>query len=470
MHKAAGRSVVLIEYNELCPPLMERFIAQGHLPNFKRFRDESQAYVTEAKERYPHLDPWIQWVTVHSGLDFEDHGIEHLNEGHKLRQKYLWDLLSDEKFRVWVCGSMSVRYDPSLNGRVLPDPWTTKVPPHPSDMSPFFKFIQQNVLEYSNDKVPLSKLDYAQFAAFMARHGLSPQTIKSIAEQLIGERVTGNGRWKRATILDKLQFDVFRHYFQKDRPHFSTFFSNSTAHFQHLYWRNMEPELFEAKPSDKQQKEYGGAILYGYKEMDAMLGRFMDLANGDTTLVFTTALSQQPCLKFEDIGGKSYYRPKDFAKFIELCGLPKTAKAAPVMSHEFYLDMGNEADAKMAEERLATVKVMGRERSMQVERKGNMVFTGCRIWESIPKDATISVNGGPTTRFFDTFYKVDGVKSGMHHPEGLLWIRRPDKRHAEHEARVPLAAVAPTILDMFSLKKPEFMRGKPLDGFAGLVA
>jgi hypothetical protein len=204
--------------------------------------------------------------------------------------------------------------------------------------------------------------------------------------------------------------------------------------------------------------------------MDAMLGRFMELANGDTTLVFTTALSQQPCLKFEDIGGKSYYRPRDFAKFIDLVGLPKTAKAAPVMSHEFYLDMGNEADARMAEERLATVKVMGRERSMQVERKGNMVFTGCRIWEQIPKDATLSVNGGPATPFFDTFYKVDGVKSGMHHPEGLLWIRRPDRRHAIHEARVPLASVAPTIMDMFSLKKPDFMRGKALDGFAGLVA
>jgi len=32
--------------------------------------------------------------------------------------------------------------------------------------------------------------------------------------------------------------------------------------------------------------------------------RFMKLAGGDTTLICTTALSQQPCLKFEDDGGK----------------------------------------------------------------------------------------------------------------------------------------------------------------------
>ena len=35
----------------------------------------------------------------------------------------------------------------------------------------------------------------------------------------------------------------------------------------------------------------------------------MDLAGDDTTLVFLTALSQQPCLKYEDIGGKTMYRP-----------------------------------------------------------------------------------------------------------------------------------------------------------------
>ncbi|RYZ60138.1 MAG: hypothetical protein EOP08_14870, partial [Proteobacteria bacterium] len=227
--------MILIEYNELCPPLMERFIAQGHLPNFRRFREQSQVYVTEAAERYPHLDPWIQWVTVHAGVDFDAHGIEHLNEGHKLKQKYLWDILSDANHPVWVCGSMSVTYDPSIRGAVLPDPWTTKVAPTPSELAPFFKFVQQNVLEYSNDKIPLSKLDYAQFVAFMARHGLSPSTMRAIAEQLVSERLTGLGRWKRATILDKLQFDVFKWYWQRERPKFSTFFSNSTAHFQHLY-------------------------------------------------------------------------------------------------------------------------------------------------------------------------------------------------------------------------------------------
>jgi hypothetical protein len=467
--KSNDRSVVLVEFNELSPPLMERFIAGGHLPNFRRFRDESQVYVTAAEERYPYLDPWIQWASVHSGLNFDKHGIERLNEAHKLKHPYVWDLLSEASFRVWVCGSMSVRYDAGLNGAVLPDPWTTEVKPRPTSLEPFFKFVQQNVLEYSNDKLPLSPGDYARFVAFMMTHGLSRETAWSIARQLTSERVTKAGRWKRATLLDKLQFDVFRWYFQNERPRFSTFFSNSTAHFQHLYWRNMDPEVFQSKPTEAEQKEYKDAILYGYREMDALLGRFMELAGGSATLVFTTAISQQPCLSFEDVGGKHYYRPRDFGRFIAWFALPPGTTHAPVMAHQFFLELPTEEDAKVAQKRIASVRILGQQ-GIAAERQGRRVMVGCRIWSDVPDDTIVAVEETKaTTRFSELFYLVDGVKSGMHHPDGLLWVRRPDRSHRVHEDKVALARIAPTVLDMFSLPAPLHMQGTALSGFRGLV-
>ena len=68
-----NQNVILLEFNELSPTLMHRFINQGHLPNFKRFSEESAVYLTEAEERSPYLDPWIQWITVHTGLNFREH-------------------------------------------------------------------------------------------------------------------------------------------------------------------------------------------------------------------------------------------------------------------------------------------------------------------------------------------------------------------------------------------------------------
>src|SRR5947209_17389020 len=95
--------VIVVELNELCPDLMSRFIDDGRLPNFKRLRDQSQVFVTEAEERAPYLEPWIQWITVHSGLSYGEHQVFHLSDGHKLRQKCIWDVVSDRGLPVWVC-------------------------------------------------------------------------------------------------------------------------------------------------------------------------------------------------------------------------------------------------------------------------------------------------------------------------------------------------------------------------------
>src|SRR5262245_39631204 len=110
-HMENNLSVILLEFNELSPSLMSRFIGEGQLPNFKRLHDEAEVYITDAGERQENLEPWIQWVTVHSGLSFPQHRIYHLGDGHKLKHKCLWDTLSDANLRVGVCGSMNVRYD-----------------------------------------------------------------------------------------------------------------------------------------------------------------------------------------------------------------------------------------------------------------------------------------------------------------------------------------------------------------------
>jgi hypothetical protein len=455
------QSVILVELNELCPSLMSRFMVAGRLPNFQRLYRESQVYLTDAEERAPFLEPWIQWVTLHSGMSYRDHGIFHLSDGHRLQQKCLWDILSDAGYGVWVCGSMNVRYDRGLRGMVLPDPWATEVGPSHPELEPYFEFVHRNVLEYTNDRVPLSPRDYAQFISFMARHGLSISTVRAFADQLVGERL-GRGHWRRAVLLDKLQLDVFQHYYRALRPSFSTYFVNSTAHFQHLYWRNMEPELFVVKPSDAEQAEYQSAIRYGYEQMDNLLGRFFELAGTETTLVLCTALSQQPFVKYESDGGKVGYRPRDFERFIRFTGVERVTEVVPVMAENFHVRFGSAEDAQAGMACLERLEIAGR-RALWVYRQGSSLQAGCAVNSAIERGALLEVQGaGTRAPFFDLFYQVEGMKSGMHHPDGLLWIRRPDRRHQVHPGKLPLTAVAPMVLDMFGVQSPAFMRPAPV--------
>lgn len=62
--------------------------------------------------------------------------------------------------------------------------------------------------------------------------------------------------------------------------------------------------------------------------------------------------------------------------------------------------------------------------------------------------------------FFDLFYKINMVKSGMHHPDGMRWIRGPGRVPAEHSDKVPLTAIAPMILRLYGLNPPDYMRGE----------
>jgi len=46
--------------------------------------------------------------------------------------------------------------------------------------------------------------------------------------------------------------------------------------------------------------------------MDGIVKDILDAAPPNAVVVLSTALSQQPCLIYEDIGGKTFYRPRTF--------------------------------------------------------------------------------------------------------------------------------------------------------------
>jgi hypothetical protein len=455
----AKPSVILLEFNELSPRLMNQFMAQGKLPNFTRLHGEAQVYVTETEEEPPYLEPWIQWVNVHSGLSYEDHKIFRLDEGQKLKVPCLWDILSKEGHRVGVCGSMNVRYQKPFNGYVLPDPWSTMVEPFPASLKTYFNFVQKNVMEHTRNRVPLSKAEYLGFLRFMLRSGLSANTVSASVRQLLSER-TSRTHWKRAVILDRLQFDLFAHYWNQLKPEFSTFFLNSTAHFQHMYWRNMEPEHFKMKPGADEQSVFEDAVLFGYQEMDRLVGRFLKLCGPTTTLIFCTALGQQPCLTYEEEGGKCFHRPKDFEELLAFAGVTTPHEVSPMMSEHFHVYFQNEEDAITAQVRLSSLRLNG-EQVLMAKREKTVLTSGCWIFHAVPHDAMLT-RPSRSVPFFDIFYRAEGTKSGMHDSDGMLWIRYPDAAHRIHGGKVGLTSIAPTILDLFHVTAPAYMKGSSL--------
>src|SRR5262245_39928826 len=163
-----ARRVLQIEFNELVPQLMDKWIADGSLPNFKALRDRSLQFVSTVDVESPgELEPWIQWYSVHTGLSYDQHGVFHLTDGPRAKHRDIFDVLGDAGFTLGCCGSMNVKSFPADRGFFVADPWCDGQSAQPAALNTFQNFVSQYVREYSNPAGQDGKVSPAQFLSFM---------------------------------------------------------------------------------------------------------------------------------------------------------------------------------------------------------------------------------------------------------------------------------------------------------------
>jgi len=433
--------------------VIDRLIAAGQLPNFARFRDSALCAVTDAEEQAPNLEPWIQWVTVHTGKSFAEHGCFILNQGNAYSAPRIWDLVCRAGGTAWVCGSMNAIFEPaSFRGHFVPDPWGNEALSYPDKyFDPYTGLVRRYVQEHSS--APDLKLsDYIRFARFMVANGLSPATASSAIRQLASERFSPV-KWRRAMILDRLQWDMFQGVYRRARPDFATFFLNSTAHFQHFHWREMEPDLFSIKPSSADLENFADCIPQGYRAMDRLVGQALRLVRDEGCLVLTTALSQQPMLIHENDGGRQIFRHRDIRQLLDFAGVAPGWQYEPVMSQQFLLNFETEAAASKAAFLIEGLRLDDGRQPVWARRDGKQLDSGCMIDQRPgPGCQVLSSASNVGLPFADLFYPLEALRSGMHHPDGVFWVKGPGLKAKILDQRIPLRQVAPTLAQLAGVR------------------
>jgi hypothetical protein len=452
--------IILLEFNELCPPLLDKWIAEGHLPNFKKFRDASDVFITKPDTEDPsELEPWIQWYSIHTGKPYREHGVFHLTDGPEADDTDIWQMLAQHGVTTGNFCGMNARVLEAEGHFGIPDPWCSNTSANPAPLKTLQDFVQEQVQEYTNDNSKSGLAKYLRLLQFLVSHGLTLRTATQLVRQLASEKLNKreNG-WKRAVQLDWLLLDTFRHFHKQYRPQFSSFFINSTAHYQHAYWRHMQPEAFVNKPSPEDIDTYGDAILFGYKNMDRLMAEFFKLEAQGAKLILMTALSQQPFLKYEDIGGQKFYRPRDIDRLLALAGVTPQ-ETQPVMTHQYLLRFTSPAATDEAASQLQQMRIEGEDVLEVKADDATSLYIGCRLKTSIPKSAQMQ-HAETTADFYDYFYQIEETKSGCHHPDGVLWIK--SGTHKTHEEKASILDLLPTMLDYFGCSADEKLSGKSL--------
>ena len=82
------------------------------------------------------------------------------------------------------------------------------------------------------------------------------------------------------------------------------------------------------------------------------------MAGDDATIVFATALSQQPCIIYDSTGGKTFHAPHSFEPLLEFAGIdPRSCSAEQVMSEEFHLRFASHEAAERGREQLLKLRI-----------------------------------------------------------------------------------------------------------------
>lgn len=457
------RKILLFELNEVTWTLIDPMIAAGELPTFAHLKQEGSWSAPMSVDLPPQLDPWITWTTLYTGRPQAEHSVYFLQQPpESIKARRIWQICADHDLSVGVYGSLCSWPPRPVKGFYVPDTFSPDSATYPVTLRP----IQEMNLTYTRAARLAAERDGLRFKALLGaqllRLGLSLTTVARVARQLALERANPEARWRRVALQPLLNFDFFSRLYRKHRPDFASFHTNHVAHYQHIYWKALQPELFPQSSGADEQRIYGGAIAHGYRVADELLARTLRLLDRETVLIVASSMGQQPYLSpLKD--GKPVRQIRSLTKLMELIAMPGVRTLA-TMSDQFnvYPQDAAAQEKVIAGLRAAYVDTPNRP-LFYVETMADGVTATLRPYnESTEDSACYFPNGGhaQSVGYEDLIHHTGLTKSGCHHPRGVLMIYGEGVRRGHQLGECNNLDLAPTMLALLGLPEADSMEGR----------
>ena len=93
------KKLILIELNEINFDLIKIYSKKK---KFNFFNDDflSNLRITSSENIYKKIEPWIQWVSIHTGKTADEHKIERLGDINKLDSKQIFERVEELGYSV----------------------------------------------------------------------------------------------------------------------------------------------------------------------------------------------------------------------------------------------------------------------------------------------------------------------------------------------------------------------------------
>lgn len=333
--------LVVLELNEINMDLLRRYADDGALPRFRKLFEQHGLCRTESETAHANANPWIQWVTAHTGQEFSEHGVFRMGDivHHEIPQ--IWETLEARGHTVAALSPFNANNRCQAPAFFIPDPWTQTAVSGPWSVRQIFKALVQVADDYANERIALSSvLRLLAGGLRNLRWRNLPAYLRDTWNYLFGKQ-----RWARALVCDRLLVDTFVTQWRRSRPDYATLCLNAGAHLQHHYM--VSSRYYEGPRKNPEWYVPAGVdpVEQAYRLYDELLGTFLDLG---ARVMLVTGLAQVPHER-----ESYYYRMNEHSQVLDALGI-RYQRIHPLMTEDFVVYCESPEAAKATQQRLET--------------------------------------------------------------------------------------------------------------------
>ena len=398
------KRLLLVELNEFNEELLREASCKFKLKNIQKLLSLKSSK-TRSQDNQEHfgLDPWVQWVSIHTGQPSNIHNIKHLGDVEDLNNIQIWEELGNHGFSSGIWGAMNASLkNTKCSCFFLPDPWTFSEKAVPNKLNNFLslpRYYAKNYLKPSIKYLFKSSINLINFLL------LDFNFFYAIKEIIYSTKIIlfyGLNNTILFSLFDLISHKIFIRYKKKYDPNFSLIFLNCLAHAQHESWG---------------VDRINNGIKITLIVVDKILGNLFLNINKNESLVVINGLGQK------NVDGQEYciYRQIDPIYFLSAMGI-KFKNLEQCMTNESHVFFQTKKELNVAFDLLNEATVGGKKMfHVELKKNGYGLFYQLDIFEKINIDEKF-IFGDNTFKFYK-FFDLLALRTGAHVPVGKTFYQ-----------------------------------------------
>ncbi len=402
------KRTLVIELNEFNVGLLQQAAERFDLEHVKSILSWSHCE-TQADHDKEHegLDPWCQWVSIHSELPSSVHKVIRLGDVDKLQYAQIWERLGEKGISTGVWGVMNARRnDAKLNQFFTTDPWNFTELPFPEAVAGFFAL----PVYYSKNYMDLSflrALKAALITLVSTVRQLPSWTLWKdflfLARQIRGSKINTCFLFGAFELLSTRMFLKLR---KKHNPDVCFVFLNLIAHFQHHDWKSVN------KIDDSSR------AVFSF--LNRILGLLLAESGSERVLVLN-AFTQK------NVSQDAFYcyRQINPLGFLQRIGLQPT-RVEQCMTNDGHAFFSTAEACQHAATRLRKARIDGSSAfTIEIDdRQPTRLFYQFAFWGEADSETTLDIDDESIPLFSE--FALHAKRTGAHVPMGNAFFKNLD--------------------------------------------